>query len=225
MCARFAQKLSARAYAERYGALLPEESPDGAPPPADIREVRPTDDALVLRRHPQTGALHLSRLRWGLVPVWAQDTSRAARLINARSESVTETASFRDAWRKGRRCIVPAEGFYEWVRRAGGGKQPMFFFARDGAPEHPPLALAGLWEGWKDPETGEWLRTFTILTCAPNALIAPMHDRMPVLLEAEDIPAYLEADDPRALLAPYPAEKMGLEEVRPAAAGATPLFG
>ena len=216
MCARFAQKLSARAYAERYGAVFPEE----LTATRAMTDTRPTDTALVLRRHPQTGALHLNCLRWGLVPVWSKDATRAARLINARSESVTQTASFKGAWYKGRRCIVPVDGFYEWGRRAGGGKQPFFFFAKSGAP----LALAGLWEGWKDPQTGEWLRTFTLLTCAPNALIAPLHDRMPVILHDTDIPAYLEQPDPRALLAPFPAEEMALEEVLTGAALPAPLL-
>lgn len=199
MCSRFAQFRSARAYAEQFAARLDDDAPDEP----GLATVSPTDDAFVLRRHPETGALHLSRLRFGLVPVWSKDASRAARLINARSESVAETASFRGAWLKARRCIVPVEGFYEWAR-GPAGKQPYFFTAKDNGP----LALAGLWEGWKDPQTGQWLRTFTILTCPSNALIAPLHDRMPVILGAADIPAYLEDRDPRTLLAPYPAEKM-----------------
>lgn len=210
MCARFAQQVSARAYAARYGVLG--EVDDIANGPA-IRNVAPTDRAFVLRRHPKLGDLHLSPLRWGLVPVWSKDASRAARLINARSESVAETASFKSAWAKGRRCVVPADGFYEWATREGR-KQPFLFTRKDGAP----LAFAGLWEGWKDPATGDWLRTFTLLTCAANALMAPIHDRMPVILADADIAAYLTEPDPRQLLLPFPAAEMELRPVDAAAA-------
>lgn len=230
MCSRFAQFRSARAYAEHFGVTL---DPSHSVEVAGIRNVAPTDGAFVLRRHPETGALDLSVLRWGLVPVWAEDASRAARLINARSETVAEMPSFRGAWTKRRRCVVPVEGFYEWGRTAGGKpgaktgtKTPYYIGLRGGAP----VSLAGLWEGWKNPATGEWLRTFTILTCAPNALIGRLHDRMPVILREEDIPFYLEAEDPRALLAPFPDADMALQEIdsraaKPGDRDALPRFG
>lgn len=222
MCGRFAQSRSARAYQEHFGAHL-----DGVEPAqgAGLRNVAPTDGAFVLRRHPETGDLRLSVLRWGLVPVWSQDASRGARLFNARSETVAETASFKGAWHKRRRCVVPVEGFYEWARSAGG-KTPYYITLKEAAP----LPLAGLWEGWKDPATGDWLRTFTILTCPANALIAPLHERMPVILHEADIALYLEGADPRGLLCPFPAEEMAAAEIdprraRPEPKAQSPLFG
>ena len=196
MCSRFVQHLSPRAYAEIYGVGL-----DAPLPNAPARwNVAPTDSALVLRRHPQSGALALSLLRWGLVPVWSKDASGAAKLINARAETVTEKPSFRDAWAKRRRCVVPADGFYEWTP-GPAGKVPHFITLSGGAG----MALAGLWEGWKDPASGEWLRTFTLLTCAANAAMAPLHARMPVILAHADIARFLDDPDPRDLLAPSPA--------------------
>jgi len=164
----------------------------------------PTQDALVVRRHPETGERRLDTLRWGLVPRWAKDTKGAARLINARSETVATAPAFRDAFRK-RRVIVPADGYYEW--RAGpDGKQPYTVAMRDGTP----MGLAGLWDAWRGPG-GEVLRTFTILTGAPNAKLAALHDRMPVILPRDAWPAWLgevpaEADGLLALLRPCPSE-------------------
>lgn len=209
MCARFVQHLSPRLYAQVYGVAL-----DAPLPNAPGRwTVAPTDDALVLRRHPEHGDLRLSLLRWGLVPVWSRDTRGAAKLINARAETVTDKPSFRDAWRKRRRCVVPAEGFYEWAK-GPSGKVPHFITRKDGAG----LALAGLWEGWKDPASGEWLRTFTLLTCAANPMMAELHDRMPVILAPADIARFLDEADPRDLLAPFPADAMTHQAVDPAEA-------
>lgn len=196
MCGRFVQHRAPIAYAEHFGLDLASLQLPNCPPRYNAA---PTQDLMVLRQNPQTGAFDLSLLRWGLVPVWAKDTSGGARLINARAETVAEKPTFRDAWRKRRRCIIPADGFYEWQAEPGG-RQPFFITPADGTP----LAFAGLWEGWKDPATGQWLRTFTILTCAANATLRPLHDRMPVLLATADFPRFLGADDPRDLLRPAP---------------------
>jgi putative SOS response-associated peptidase YedK len=150
----------------------------------------------------------LRSARWGLVPSWARDPSIGTRMINARSETLAGKPSFRAAFRR-HRCIVPADGFYEW-RRTGAGrgarKQPYFIAARDGAP----LALAGLYEHWRDPAAGDGdavLVTCTIITTDANAVLAPLHDRMPAVLphDAWDIwldPAVDDTDVVAAVLAP-----------------------
>ena len=155
----------------------------------------PTQDGLVVRRHPGTGAWHLDVLRWGLVPRWAKDASGGARMMNARGETVADKPAFRDAFAK-RRCLVPMDGFYEW-RTEGRAKQPFACALRSGEP----MACAGLWEGWKQPD-GEWLRTYSIVTCAAAGRQALLHDRMPVILPREAWEEWLAGDDPAALLKP-----------------------
>lgn len=202
MCGRFVQHRAPIAYAEHFGV-----DPAAAPlPNAPPRfNAAPAQDLMVVRRHPQTGVRHLSLLRWGLVPSFSRDASGGARMINARAESVAEKPAFRAAWRARRRCIVPADGFYEW--HAGPrGRHPFFIARADGEP----LALAGLWEGWQDPASGLWLRTFTLLTCSADALLRPLHERMPVILAGDDIAAFLEAPDPRDLLQPFPGDRLRL---------------
>jgi putative SOS response-associated peptidase YedK len=127
--------------------------------------------------------MHL--LRWGLVPHWAKDPTIGNRLANARGESVAEKPAFREAFRK-RRCLVPADGFYEW-KTEGRTKQPYYFSRVSGEP----LALAGLWESWRAPD-GSILRTVGLITTAANALMEPIHERMPVILEPEDWAGWLE---------------------------------
>ena len=131
-------------------------------------------------RQRSNGERVIHRLRWGLVPSWAKDATIATRLINARGESVAEKPSFRAAFRR-RRCIVPANGFYEWQQlsdQQGGGKQPFYIHPVEGEF----FALAGLWERWTRPADGEELDTFTIVTTEANAAMRPLHDRMPVIL-------------------------------------------
>jgi len=154
-------------------------------------------------------------LRWGLVPAWARDPAIGRKLFNARAETLGEKPSFRDAFRR-RRCLIPAEGFYEWTGEKGK-KRPVRFSLGSGEP----LALAGLYETWHSPAGGEALATCTIVTTAPNDLVAPVHDRMPVILPREKIGLWLDPaiHDPAALhplLAPYPAEAMQRDD---AAAG------
>jgi putative SOS response-associated peptidase YedK len=168
----------------------------------------PTQDGMVVRRHPETGARHLDALRWGLVPRWAPDPSVGSRMINARSESVAEKPAFRDAFRR-RRAIAVADGFYEWAALAGGkGKQAYAVAMEDGAP----MPLAALWEGWRAPD-GTTLRSFTILTTAANPKLAAVHERMPVILPREAWAAWLgEApateEELHALLVPLPPERL-----------------
>ena len=159
--------------------------------------VAPTQGAMVIRRHPESGERRLGALRWGLVPGWTKDLKTARQPINARSETAATSGMFKGAL-TARRCIVPADAFYEW-RTLPEGKQPYAVARHDGTP----MAFAGLWEAWRDP-AGEILRTFTILTTIANAAMRPLHERMTVILEPEDWPLWLgeTPGDPMALLRP-----------------------
>jgi putative SOS response-associated peptidase YedK len=150
----------------------------------------------------------LSGARWGLVPAWAKDIGIGYKMINARSETLDEKPSFRTLLKK-KRCLIYADGFYEWQKQPDGSKIPMRFVMNDGAP----FVFAGLWDSWKTPE-GERLRSCTIITCTPNEITAPVHDRMPAILHtrqtgqdwlnrANDSAPFL-----MSLLSPYPADKM-----------------
>ncbi len=132
------------------------------------------------------GGRRLGWAYWGLIPGWAKDRSIGARLINARAETAAEKPAFRGAFRA-RRCLILADGFYEWVRH-GAGKQPYFIAFRDGRP----FAMAGLWERWGGE--AETVESCTILTTTPNEVVAPLHDRMPVILEAEQVLPWLDPD-------------------------------
>ena len=162
--------------------------------------VAPTQDVPIVRLSREGDRRELILVRWGLVPYWAEDVAIGNRLINARAETVHKTPAFREAYQR-RRCLVPADGFFEW-RKDGKVRQPLLVRRQDGAP----FAFAGLWERWKQPD-GDVLRSCTIITCPPNALVAPVHDRMPVILDAADHAHWL---DPEAggsdLLKPCPAE-------------------
>jgi putative SOS response-associated peptidase YedK len=161
----------------------------------------PTQPGLVVRRHPQSGARHLDVLRWGLVPRWAKDAAGAARLMNARDDGVASKPSFREAFRR-RRCLIPMDGFYEW-RAEGKAKQPYAVALRIGAP----MACAGLWEGWRQPD-GEWLRTYSIITTAAAGRQAMVHTRMPVILPRADWESWLspEGDEGAMLSLLRPAD-------------------
>jgi putative SOS response-associated peptidase YedK len=136
----------------------------------------PTEPLIAIRKETGRANPAFARLRWGLVPSWADDPAIGARMINARSETVAEKPAFRRAFSR-RRCLIPVDGFYEW-RRDGGRRRPYWFHA----PERRPFALAGLWERWQNPTLGEPLESCAILTTAANAVMQPIHDRMPVIL-------------------------------------------
>jgi putative SOS response-associated peptidase YedK len=184
MCGRFASYLPPEAVRSLFQTINPllNHGPSW--------NVAPTQAAMVVRRHPESGDRHLDRLQWGLVPHFTKDLKAARKPINARVETVASSGMFRSALAK-RRCIVPADAFYEW-RTMADGKQPYAIARRDGAP----LAFAGLWEGWNAPE-GETLRTFTILTTEANTTMATLHNRMPVILEPADWSQWL-GEDPAA---------------------------
>ncbi|HSR43265.1 MAG TPA: SOS response-associated peptidase [Longimicrobiales bacterium] len=173
--------------------------------------IAPTQDVptLVLGREGR----RLGPLRWGLVPFWADDPSIGNRLINARSETAHEKPAFREAFPR-RRCLVPADGFYEWKRppEGKGPRTPYWIHAADGHL----LTLAGLWERWRPPE-GEPLHTFTILTTRANRWMEPIHGRMPVVVAPEDRNAWMDRDTPveaaRELLGPAPEGLLAAREV------------
>lgn len=196
MCGRFTLKTPAAMLKEMFGV--------GDLPGFGIRyNVAPTQPAATVRMR-DDGREWLP-MRWGLVPAWAKDPSIGSRLINARAETVEQKPAFRDAWSR-RRCLVPADGFYEWERIPGGRKQPWYLTLAD----ERPFAFAGLWERWKDGS--DWLLSFTILTTTPNAAVKPIHDRMPVILEPEAFAPWLDPETPASALreftVPIAAEQM-----------------
>lgn len=164
--------------------------------------IPPGTDIAAIRQSPE-GKRVLHLLRWGLVPHWSKDANIGAKLNNARGESVAEKPSFRDAFRR-RRCLIPANGFYEW-KTEGKAKLPHYISFKTGEP----LALGGLWESWRSPD-GEVLRTCCIITTGPNQVMEPIHDRMPVIVPPDRWQDWLSkpAEEIEALLAPYPAEAM-----------------
>ena len=178
MCGRFASHLPASAIRSLFRTTGP------LPNIAPSWNVAPTQNAMVIRRHPDTGERRLDLLRWGLVPHFTKDLKAARKPINARSETAGASGMFLGALAS-RRCLVPADAFYEWKAMAHG-KQPYAIARCDGAP----LAFAGIWEGWRTPD-GEVMRTFAILTTSANGTMQQLHERMPVILEAVDWPAWL----------------------------------
>jgi putative SOS response-associated peptidase YedK len=147
--------------------------------------IGPTQPVPIIRQHPKEPVRELSLMRWGLIPHWAKEPSIAAGMINARSETASTKPAFRDAL-KSRRCLIPADGFYEWAKTAKA-KQPYCFEVNDGAL----FAFAGLWDRWKDTG-GNWVKTCSILTTTPNAVTAPIHDRMPVIIDPDAYDLWLD---------------------------------
>ena len=198
MCGRFALKTDPTTLAQQFELSQ-------IPAVTARYNIAPTQAILAVRQSEQGRIGDL--LEWGLIPAWAKDPRIASNLINARSETVAEKPSFRTALRQ-RRCLIIADGFYEWQASGGKRKQPMFFHMRDGKP----FAMAGLWETWRDP-SGSERRTCTILTTSPNELLASVHDRMPVILARDDYARWLDlglrhAEALSDLFAPFPAEAM-----------------
>lgn len=164
--------------------------------------IAPTQEAPVVIR--QESKLELHSLRWGLVPAWAKDETLGSRMINARAETIQEKPSFKEPF-KTKRCLVPADGFIEW-ENTKGGKKPHYFTLQNNAL----FAFAGIWSEWK--KNGGWLRTFSIITTDCNALVHPIHHRMPVLLAPENYNTWLDTSTETAtlksLLTPFPADSM-----------------
>jgi putative SOS response-associated peptidase YedK len=172
--------------------------------------IAPTQNVLALTNE---GSRAADMLRWGLIPSWAKDPKIGSRMINARSETLAEKPAFRSAFRR-RRCVIFADGFYEWQAQDSGPKKPMYIQLHDGQP----FALAGLWEVWKPADSEDWLRTCTIITTRPNDFMAPIHNRMPVILPPEVMDDWLTPGevDPVALmplLQPYDSAPFSAYEV------------
>jgi putative SOS response-associated peptidase YedK len=201
MCGRFARRSTQKVLADWFGVEL-EDMPwfelayNAAP-----QSVQP-----VVRLNRDSSNREFALLRWGLVPFWAQDAKFGYTTFNARTEEAATKPAYREALKK-RRCLVPADAFYEWQRPGKKTKHPFAIALKSGEP----YAMAGLWERWQ-PSEGEPLETFTILTTDPNELMEPIHNRMPVILEPKDCSRWLDPGDPAQppidLLRPFPAEKM-----------------
>jgi putative SOS response-associated peptidase YedK len=201
MCGRFTLTYQQKQrLAEELGVNV-EEIGDSYKPRYNIA---PTDPHWIMRM--QYEEREILPAKWGLVNSWAKDAKRAAKQINARAETIATNSAFRDAFAR-RRCVVPADGFYEWVG-TGAARQPIWFHRPDGGL----LLFAGLYESW--PATPDnWQRTFTIITTAPNGVVSPIHDRMPVILSGDDVDYWLDpreedTDALRKLLAPAPDDAL-----------------
>jgi len=163
---------------------------------------RPTNSAPIVRLGVD-GERECVLARWGLVPTWAPDLKFGARCINARAETVAKLPAFRSAFRR-RRCLVPVNAFFEWSGEKG--QRSKWRISMRG---EPLFALAGLWEWWQDRDGGDAVHSYTIVTCAANAAISPLHDRMPVILREADYPRWLDvATDAQPLLVPYDPEAL-----------------
>ncbi|MGA2168891.1 MAG: SOS response-associated peptidase [Terracidiphilus sp.] len=201
MCGRFARRSTEEVLADWFGVEL-EDMPWFAP----SYNVAPKSVQPVVRLNRDSGNREFALLRWGLVPFWARDAKFSSSTINARAEEAATKPAYREALKK-RRCLVPADAFYEWRCLDAKRKQPYAIALRSGEP----YAFAGLWERWQ-PKEGVALETFTILTTDPNELMEPIHNRMPAILEPRDYRRWLDPGDPARppvdLLRPFPAEKM-----------------
>jgi putative SOS response-associated peptidase YedK len=161
----------------------------------------------VVRLSPDTGERELTIMRWGLIPFWAKDSKMVFNTINAKAETIATSPAYREA-AKHRRCLVPADWFYEWKKLDAKTKQPYAIAMKDAEL----FAFAGLWDRWTDKATGQTLETYTVITTDPNELMEPIHNRMPVILHRKDYERWLAVADaahlPVDLLRPYPAEEM-----------------
>lgn len=179
MCGRYRLSRRKQVIEEHFGAISGDE--DWNP----RYNIAPTQPVPVIRQRPDKPIRELSLMRWGLIPHWAKDPSIAQNTINAKSETAATKPAFRDPLRF-RRCLIPADGFYEW-RRTGTRKQAFCFEVNDGQL----FAFAGLWDGWSDSR-GTWIKTCSILTTRPNAVTSAVHDRMPVILDPDSYELWLD---------------------------------
>jgi len=202
MCGRYSLKTPAETLAEHFRLAQ-------APAVSPRFNIAPSQPIAIVRIHAPQGDRECVQVRWGLLPSWAKDPAMGDRLINARAETVAEKPAFREALARSR-CLVPADGYYEWQRQDGKGqrKQPFYIRLRDGRP----FAFAGLWERWTGPD-GTAVETCAILTTEPNASLRAIHDRMPVILAPNEYDQWLDPYIRQAqLLQPlfraYPPEDM-----------------
>jgi putative SOS response-associated peptidase YedK len=209
VCGRIVQERKPWEYSKSFGAEFAMTRLEQIAPRYNVA---PTDPVMVVIQDGERRILTVHK--WGLVPGWAKDLKIASRTFNARSETVEEKPAFRDAF-KNRRCLIPADAFYEW-QKSTNGRQPFIIRRKDGEP----LALAGLWETRKDPATGETLNTCTIITTTANAVMAPLHDRMPVILPESSWSEWLDPSNHdlaglKNLLQPCPDDWLETQRVSP----------
>ena len=205
MCGRFTLRTSAASLVEHFGGELSFDLPFRY-------NIAPTQPVATVRISPDAGCRRWQMLRWGLIPSWAKEESIGNRMINARAETLSEKPAFRTAWRR-RRCLIPADGYYEW-QKTGKSKQPFYIRLRDDSP----FAMAGLWESWMNPAAGEPVESCTVITTDANELTRPIHDRMPVILNAVDYDRWLDPQLPnldplRELLRPFDSLAMRADPV------------
>jgi putative SOS response-associated peptidase YedK len=202
MCGRYARRSDKQKIAEHF-AVHGLRPPDFGP----SWNVAPQTFQPIVRLSRDTGEREIVMMRWGLIPYWAKEPSIGLRTINAKAETITKAPAFREAI-KYRRCLVPADAFYEWQKLDKKTKQPFAIAMKDGQT----YAFAGVWEKWNDRSAGIDLLTFTVITTDPNEVVQPMHDRMPVIIPERDYERWLQPGDPARppvdLLRPYDADKM-----------------
>lgn len=212
MCGRYGRSADRKTIVEQLQAHDASELDDSYFAPS--YNVAPQSMQPVVRLDDETGERELTIMRWGLIPFWSKDSKIGYSTINAKAETITTSPAFREAMRR-RRCLVPADWFYEWKKTDARTKQPYAIALRDGSL----FAFAGLWETWKDKATGKSLETYTVITTDPNALMESLHNRMPVILHRRDYERWLTPGDPARLpidlLRPYPDEEMKAWKVSP----------
>jgi putative SOS response-associated peptidase YedK len=204
MCGRYATSRSSADLSELFDAV--DETEDAFVPDYNVA---PTDPVPVVRVSERVGGTVLSLARWGLVPPWAKDARVGARMINARAETLADSSAYARPFAR-RRCLVPADGWYEWLGRASG-KQAYFMTPADGSV----LAFAGLWTSWRGPGAADRLVTFSVVTTAAIGDLARVHDRMPLVLPPSRWSSWLGATPGADLLAPPPEEFVAGLEIRP----------
>ena len=215
MCGRYYRKSDKQKIAEAFHATKVDDFPL---PPWDYN-VAPTSMQPIIRNNRDTGERELVSLRWGLVPFFTKNLAdvKGISTINARAETVTTSNTYREPFKR-RRCIVPASGFYEWKKLDARHKQPFAFDLANGNM----MGFAGLWDAWKEPKSSpqavdHWLQSYTIITTEANELMAPVHNRMPVILHPGDFNRWLDREPtdqpPIDLLRPFPADEMETFEV------------
>jgi putative SOS response-associated peptidase YedK len=204
MCGRFGLTRPDRLDLQRFGV-------EDIPPQVPRFNIPPSSDILVVRE--RKGVTEAAMIRWGLVPSWAKEPSIGNRMANVRSDTALEKSSFRAPMQK-RRCLIPADVFFEWQDVPGQKRRKPYAVAMNGGEI---FALGGLWEAWRPQEGGDWVITCAILTTEPNELLAPIHDRMPVMVRAEDYGRWIDPATPASqvgrLVESYPAEEMRAWEV------------
>jgi putative SOS response-associated peptidase YedK len=205
VCGRFT--LTVHQFGDVVDVLGAEFSPELVSAYRPRYNIAPGDTHWLLRS--KEGRRQILPADWGLINSWSKDPRVGFKQINARAETLSERPAYREAFRS-RRCVLPADGFYEW-QGPRGKREPLWFHA----PDRSLILFAGLYESWREPTTGEWRKTFTIITTEPNELVKPIHNRMPAIVAADKLDDWLDGDDPAAILGPAPTKALMREPVSP----------